>query len=374
MTPIAADALPALYATVLWLSFALAFAFGAIAQRTNFCTMGAIADAVNFGDRTRLRQWLLAIGVAIVGTHLLAATGVIDTAKTFYTGPRFTWLAYALGGLLFGFGMVLAGGCGSKTLVRLGGGSLKALVVFVVLGLFAYMSLRGVLGVFRVTAIEPVSVMLAGPQDLPSVVSRASGADKTRLQWALGLALGGALIAYALMRRDFLSFDNLLAGVGIGGVIVGMWFVSGHIGHLMEHPETLEETFVRTNSGRMEALSFVAPIAYTLDWLMFFSDKSKVLTLGIVAVAGMVAGSTVVALVSRNFRWEGFADTEDTANHIVGAALMGFGGVLALGCTVGQGLSGISTLALGSMIALAGIGGGAVLALKYQMWRVERAE
>ena len=371
MNPISPEALPALYSKVVWLSFALAFIFGSVAQRTGFCTMGAIADLVNFGDRTRLRQWLLAIGVAIAGTQSLAALGLIDTAKAIYTTPRLAWLAYVIGGLLFGFGMVLAGGCGSRTLVRLGGGSLKSLVVFIVLGLVAYMSLRGVLGVFRVSAIEPVAVQLASAQDLPTLLAGALGASKATLQWTLGLGLGGALIAYALARRDFLTFDNLLAGFAIGGVIVAMWFVSGHVGHLAEHPETLEESFVRTNSARMESLSFVAPIAYTLDWLMFFSDKSKVVTIGIAAVSGMLAGSLAMALAAKRFHWEGFADTEDTANHIAGAALMGFGGVLALGCTVGQGLSGLSTLAVGSMLAVGGIVGGAVIALKYQAWRVE---
>src|SRR5690606_21945347 len=130
MTTITPEALPSLHATVLWCTFALAFVFGAIAHRTNFCTMGAIADIVNFSDWTRMRQWVLAIGVAIVATSLLAASGLIDARKALYTGPRFTALSYVLGGLLFGFGMVLAGGCGSRTLVRAGAGSLKSIVVF----------------------------------------------------------------------------------------------------------------------------------------------------------------------------------------------------------------------------------------------------
>jgi uncharacterized protein len=158
----------------------------------------------------------------------------------------------------------------------------------------------------------------------------------------------------------------------VGGVIAAIWYVSGHLGHLAEHPETLEEAFLATNSGRMESLSFVAPMAYVLDWLMFFSDKSKVLTLGIVAVFGMVLGSAVAALITRSFRWEGFGNTEDTANHLAGGALMGFGGVTAMGCTVGQGLSGVSMLAVGSFIALGAIIVGALLALRYQNWRVER--
>jgi|LNFM01.1.fsa_nt_gb uncharacterized protein len=370
--PIDAAALPGLTSTVLWATFALAFVFGAVAQKTHFCTMGAVADLVNFGDWTRMRQWLMAIGVAIIATGLLAATGLIDPAKSIYTGPRLLLLGYVLGGLLFGFGMVLAGGCGSKTLVRVGSGNLKALVVFVVLGVTAFISLRGALAVLRVGSIEPVSITLSTPQDLPSIIAAASGLAKTQLQWIAALVVGGALVAFALARRDFWRLDNLLAGLAIGGVIAGVWYVSGHVGHLTEHPETLDETFLATNTGRMESLSFVAPIAYVLDWLMFFSDKSKALTLGVVAVFGVVAGSASWSLLSREFRWEGFRDTEDTANHIIGAMMMGFGGVVAMGCTVGQGLSGVSTLALGSFIALAAIIGGAIMGLRYQMWRLER--
>lgn len=372
MQPIDAAALPGLTSTVLWTTFVLAVVFGFVAQRTNFCTMGAVADIANFGDWTRMRQWLLAIGVAIIGSSALAATGLIDPSKSFYTGSRFTVLGYVLGGVLFGFGMVLAGGCGSKTLVRVGGGSLKSLVVFVVLGVTAFITLRGALGVFRVNVIEPVHAQFATGQDLPSLVAAASGTAKATWQWILGFVIGGGLCVFALAKRDFRRWDNLLAGGAVGAIIAAVWFVSGNLGHLAEHPETLEETFLATNSGRMESLSFVAPIAYVLDWLMFFSDKSKVLTLGTVAVFGVVAGSAVSALVTRSFRWEGFANTEDTANHIVGAMLMGFGGVTAMGCTVGQGLSGVSVLALGSFVALASIIGGALLALRYQSWRIEQ--
>jgi hypothetical protein len=148
--------------------------------------------------------------------------------------------------------------------------------------------------------------------------------------------------------------------------------VSGHIGYVSEDPNTLEELFVASNSGRMESLSFVAPYAYTLDWLMMFSDKSKVLTIGTVSVIGVIAGAASYALASRTFRWEGFGNAEDVANHMVGGILMGAGGVTALGCTVGQGLSGVSTLAIGSFIAFTAIIVGAMLAFKYQMWRLER--
>ena len=363
--------LVALATLVVTCIFALAFAFGAITAHTNFCTMGSVADIVSFGDWTRMRQWLLAIAVAVLGTNLLAATGVIDTASSFYTSPRFMPLAYVIGGLLFGFGMVLTGGCGSKSLVRAGGGSLKSLVVLVVLGIVAYISLRGLLAVFRVGVLEPVGARLATTQDLPSLLA-GLGLSKPVLQLGLSALVAAALLIIVFRDRGFRTFDNLLAGFGIGAIIVAAWVVSGTIGHVEEHPNTLQEAFLRTNSGRMESLSFVAPVAYTIDYLMFFSDTSKVVTIGIAAVIGMITGSAAYALASGQFRWEGFRDTEDTANHLIGAALMGFGGVTALGCTVGQGLSGVSTLALGSLIALASIIAGAVLALKYQAWRISK--
>jgi hypothetical protein len=175
-----------------------------------------------------------------------------------------------------------------------------------------------------------------------------------------------------LARAEGRSRGVLLGGLGIGAVIAAMWWVSGRLGYVAEDPNTLQEAFVATNSQRMESLSFVAPIAYTIDWLIFFSDKSKVLTIGIVSTVGVIVGSALTAVATRTFRWEGFASAEDTANHIVGGVLMGVGGVTALGCTVGQGLSGLSTLAIGSFIAFASIVGGAVLALRYQVWRIER--
>jgi uncharacterized protein len=363
----------AITSQVLWAAFALAVLFGAIAQRTHFCTMGAVADIVNIGDWTRMRMWVLAIGVAMLGFNTMVALGWVDAGKSLYAGPRVIWLSNALGGLLFGFGMVLASGCGSKTLVRIGGGNLKSVVVFGVLGIAAFATLKGITGVARVATVDRIAFELAGPQDLPSLAAGAFGVAKPFAAQLLGTLLGGGLIVWVLARREGRSLDVLIGGAGIGAVIVATWWVSGRLGHVAEDPNTLQEAFVGTNSQRMESLSFVAPIAYSIDWLIFFSDKSKVLTLGIVSTAGVIVGSLLVALATRSFRWEGFANAEDTGNHLIGAVLMGVGGVTAMGCTVGQGLSGVSTLALGSFIAFAGIVGGAVLALRYQVWRLERS-
>ena len=365
--------LPGVTASVLWAAFALATVFGAIAQRTHFCTMGAVADIVNIGDWTRMRMWAMAIGVAMLGFNAMVAAGWVQAANSIYAGPNLLWLSNIVGGLLFGVGMVLASGCGSKTLVRVGGGNLKSLVVLLVLAVAAYATMRGVLAVARAAALDAAAITLPSGQDLPSLLAHASGASRQTLALWLGGALGLALLGWGLSRPEGRSAEALLGGLGIGAVIVGVWWVSGRLGYVAEHPVTLEASFLATNSRRMESLSFVAPVAYTMDWLILFSDTSRVLTLGIVSVFGVVLGSAVVARMSGSFRWEGFAGTEDTANHIAGAALMGAGGVTAMGCTIGQGLSGVSTLALGSFLALGGILAGGVLGLRYQTWRVERS-
>lgn len=357
---------------ILGLAFAVAFAFGAIGQKTHFCTMGAVADIVNMGDWSRMRMWLLAIGVAILGSAALHAAGLIDLGKSIYRTPNFIWLSYLVGGLCFGVGMVLASGCGSKTLIRIGGGNLKSLVVFLVLGLVAYMTMRGVLGVFRVNVLEKVALTFPGGQDVPALLTAAGMEAKSAFRLAV-FGIGGGLTVFCLARRDFRTFDNLLGGIGSGLAVVAAWYVSGHLGYLAEHPETLAEAFLATNSGRMEALTFVAPQAYALELLMLWTDSSRKLTFAIATVLGVIAGSAAWALLSRGFRWEGFASVEDTASHLIGASLMGFGGVVAMGCTIGQGLSGFSTLALGSIVTFLAIVAGAVAALKFQYWRLMRA-
>lgn len=357
---------------VLWAAFAVSVLFGVIAQRTHFCTMGAISDIVNMGDWTRMRMWVMAVGVAMIGFHSMAWMGWIDPSQTLYASGRIIWLSALVGGGLFGLGMVLASGCGSKTLVRIGSGNLKSLVVFVVMGLAAFATLRGISGVLRVNTVDRATFDMDGGSGLAQWLGGVLGWEPAMAYLVVGGLVGLVLLGVALAGRGFVSRNNLLAGFGIGATVVGMWWVSGKLGFVPEHPETLEAVYVGTNSGRAEALTFTAPMAYVLDWLMFFSDKSKVLTLGIVSVLGVVAGSFFYSLVTRSFHWEGFRNTQDTALHLVGAVLMGVGGVTAMGCTVGQGLSGLSTLSLTSVIAVAGIVGGAVLGFRFQIWLLER--
>ena len=335
---------------------------GIISHRTHFCTMGAISDVVHLGDWTRARQWALAIAVAMFGFAALTDLGLIDASKTLYASTRLMWLSTLVGGVMFGYGMVIASGCGNKALVRIGGGNLKSVVVFVVMGISAFATLKGITAVLRASTVDTLFI------DMPA------GANFN----ALGISGAGYLFAtlllvWVLRDKDFWTFNSFLAGLGVGGVVVAMWWVSGHLGFVPEHPETLDAVYVATSSGRIEALNFVAPIANTLDWLMFYSDASKVLTTGVMAVSGVVCGSALSALQSKTFRLEGFANPRDLGQHLLGSVLMGVGGVTAMGCTIGQGLSGMSTLSLNAFMALAAIVVGAVVSLRQQAARLERS-
>jgi hypothetical protein len=229
--------------------------------------------------------------------------------------------------------------------------------------------------VWRANGLDPVrfdvAALGATTSDLAAVLG-ALGLGVTAKAW-VGFAVAGALAVWVFASRDFRSTGEMVfGGLVIGAVIVGGWYLTAHLGYVAEDPQTLEEKFVATSSGRAESFSFTGPVAALLELLVFWTDQSRTLTFGIAGVLGMAAGSMVVALATRSFRWEGFASVEDLANHIVGGILMGFGGVTALGCTIGQGLTGISTLALGSFIALTSIIAGSMAAVKYQMWRLER--
>ena len=356
---------------VLWASFALSLIFGAIAQRTHFCTMGALSDVINMGDWSRMRQWALVMATAMAGFAMLSWSGQIDPKQSLYNTPRWLWLSTLIGGTLFGVGMVLASGCGNKTLIRMGTGNLKSWVVFVFMGVSAFATLKGLTAVWRHRSIDTVFIDMPAGAHLGTWAS--AWADMSQAWPLTGLAVGGALALWAFSSKDFWQAHHVFAGVGLGLVATAMLWVSGHLGFVPEHPETLEAVYLTTNSGRMEAMSFVAPMAYSLDWLMFYSDVSKVLSFGMVSAMGVVCGAAISSVLNGSFRWEGFGQTADLAHHLVGAVLMGVGGVTAMGCTIGQGVSGISTLSLNAITAVLGIGLGAWLAFKYQTWSLERS-
>jgi uncharacterized protein len=353
--------------------FALAFVFGAIAQKTNFCTMGAISDVVNMNHWSRMRMWLLTVAVAVLGANALDLAGLVDLSKAVTQQPTLRWLSAAIGGLVFGVGMTLAGGCANRNLVRLGAGSLRSLVVLVFMGLAAYMTMKGLLAAGRAAVLDPVSVPLAergwADQGLPTAIFQLTGLAEPTARALLMAAVALPLLAFVLRDANYRKASpQAIGGVLMGLVITGGFYLSGAIG-FGENPETLEDSFFATNSRALESMSFVGPLGYGLELLMLWTDASLKITLGIASLLGVVAGAAMMAWHMDRFRWEGFGSLQDLRRQLLGAVLMGFGGITALGCTVGQGMTGLSTLAIGSAIAVAGIVGGCVATLRYLAWR-----
>ena len=355
---------------VVWGGFALAFVFGAVANKSNFCIMGAISDVVNMGHWGRVRMWLLTIAVAIIGSNLLHYFGQIDLAQSVYQRPVLPWLSLLLGGALFGVGMSIAAGCTNKNLVRLGGGSIRSLVVLVFLAISAYMSLKGLFAQWRSSYLDPVAIDLAiwglSNPGLASVLAKLTGVPAPTALLLTALPVGFGLLLFVFKEQRFrANLVQIGAATVLGLLIVAGWYVTGHLGH-GENPDTLETVYFATNTRTLESMSFVAPTAYSLEMLMLWTDKSLRASFGVASVLGVVLGSFAYAIGSRQFRWEGFASLEDLRTQLFGAVLMGFGGITAMGCTIGQGLSGVSTLALGSLLAISGIVGGAVATMKWQ--------
>ncbi len=355
--------------TVLLGGWIVAFAFGAIASRSNFCTMGAVADVVNMGHWGRARSWLLALAVAVLGSNLMYMAGWVDLSQSVYHRPVIPWLSLLAGGAVFGIGMTLAGGCPNKNLVRLGQGSMRALVVLVFLGLAGYMTLKGIFAQCRSDYLDPVVLDVSGlglrTLSIPSLLSSGTGWPLEQSVMASMVLVAGGLLMFVLADRDFRSQPGQVASAtALGLLITAGWYITGHLGY-GESEETLETVYFATNTRTLESLTFVGPVAYTLELLMLWSDKSLHATFGIATVAGVVMGSLAVSLSGKSFRVEGFASVDDLQRHLTGAVLMGFGGVTSIGCTIGQGLSGLSTLAPASLLAVGGIVAGSALAMKW---------
>jgi uncharacterized membrane protein YedE/YeeE len=291
--------------------------------------------------------------------------------NTIYANPQISWLSLVLGGALFGAGMVLGSGCASKSIVRLGGGNLKSLVVLMAMGISALATLRGLPAVWRVNSLDLVTVGTGPGPFAGQWLASASGLALPMAWLVSALLVSGLMLLWVFKDRGALTAGAVGAGVGVGAMVLAVWWTSGVLGFVPEHPETLEAVFLTTASGRMESMSFTAPVAYWWDALMYFSDGSKRITLGMATAAGLLLGAHLSARWEGSFRWEGFTQTSDLAVHLLGGSLMGMGAVLALGCTVGQGLSGLSTLSLGSALAVLGIVLGAVAALQWQLRRAE---
>jgi len=335
--------------------FVLGGLFGATAQRTNFCTMGAISDMVFMGNWNRMRAWLMAMGVAMLVSQAMHALEIVDLNESIYLTPMFGWAGAIIGGLMFGFGMTMGGGCGNKTLVRLGAGNLKSLVVAIVLGIFAYMTLRGLIGMGRVELEAVTNIDLSEnyeSQSIPDLLSGLTGASADILRWIVTIVLGGGLLAFCFKDAGFrASKRDMAAGMIIGLLVPAAWYATGVIGY---------DDFEPTVLG---SFTFVNPTGESIMYLMTFSGAT--INFGIAVVGGVITGSFIMAMATGTFAVESFSNADDMIRHLIGAALMGTGGILAMGCTIGQGITGMSTLALASLIALASIIAGGVYGMKY---------
>jgi len=319
--------------------------FGAVVFRTNYCAMGSLSDIYNFGDYRRFRAWLLAAATALVGAQLLAHAGVVALDKSMYLAPTLNWVGNAMGGVVFGIGMVFAGGCPSRNLARAGAGDLRALITLLVLGLTAYMAIGGVLGPVRArmeaaTAI-PLDLESQGLDQLLSAILRAP-VGATNLVATLILA-GGALAYCAADKKFRASPVHILSGLAIGGCVVAGWALSG-----------LAADEFAARPVQPISLTYIRPVGDALEWLQRFT-AAPVPSFGVSSVFGALFGAGAAAVGMGRFRLTGFSDTGDMLRNLLGAALMGVGGVLALGCTVGQAITGVSTLAFGSLLTFAAI-------------------
>lgn len=362
---------------VLLSGLLLAMLLGAVVRKTGFCTMGSVSDWINMGHKGRLHAWFFAIAVAITGVLILEAAGIADFSTTLppYRSALFMWPRYILGGLMFGVGMTLSSGCGNQTAVRMGGGNTKSMLVFLVMGVWAYlMTKTNFYGYAFHSWMLPLSFDLtrAGidSQELSAVLAGMVGIKPSAALHSVvgGIAALGIFFVVLRSRHFRERFDFFLSGAVVGGLIVVAWYVTG--GSLGAEWKEFAEFMDQPPVGvATQSLTFVNPTGEALYYLTR-PTETGLITFGVVVYAGVVAGSLVYSLVTRSFHFEWFRSLGDFINHAVGGTLMGIGGVLAMGCSIGQGVTGVSTLAVGSIMALASIILGSALTMKVAYYRL----
>lgn len=331
---------------------------GVAGRAGRFCTLAMLEDAFFASNTRRLKSFALAAAVALLLTQLMAVLGLVDLSSSIYLTSSIGLGGAIIGGFAFGIGMALVGTCGFGTLVRIGGGDLRAIVVYLVLGISALAAMRGLTGFMRITLIEPLSLPL--PQDatqsLDSLLAPLLG-NHARAIVLSCVSLG--LLTWSFADGKLVRSPRLLvAGLAAGLAVAFGWFATGWLGHDDFDPD------------RVASLTFVAPLGNSILYIATFSGSRA--DFGIGSVAGVVLGSLIAALFSRGFRWEACDDARELKRHMLGALLMGTGGIMSMGCTIGQGLSAFSTLAVSAPVTLLAIACGARLGLEYTMtgeWR-----
>ena len=362
--------------TLLIYTSILGFILGYVVNKTNFCTMGAVSDLVNIGDDSRLKAWLLAITTAIIGVTTLEYLGIVDVSDSRipYRNSVLFWPRYIIGGIMFGVGMTLASGCGNKILIRIGGGNLKSIFVLLVAGLMALLMTRtDFYGTIFHSWMNPISPDLAKlgipDQSVQTIFASLSNIDTSNIIITLliPIIICFFLLKYILSSYSSLSSDNILSGIVVGLVVTFAWLISGgELGQAwIENNDFLDTPYP---SVGVQSFTFINPMGEVLIYTSSIFDNFY-LTFGVTALISTIIGSFVYSLISNNLRIEWFANRYDFYRHLIGAVLIGIGGVLSLGCTIGQGVSGVSTLAIGSIITLVSIIFGASLMMKIEYYR-----
>ncbi len=354
------------------LAFALSILFGAVARKTEFCPLGGIADIMQNGNSGRFRMYLLAIAVAMLGVALLEANALVDFDGTRppYRMAQFRWPAYLVGGLLFGIGMTLCRGCGMKNMVNLGGGNLRSVVAILGMGSAAFLMLyvEGFFADYFLSWVMPLTpdLELSGldHQDLGTLLSHWSGLEIATLRTAIALLIAGTLMILALRSSDFRERrDNAVGGLLIGLIIVSAFYLSGGpVGELAQESSDFMDQ--PQNGMGIQSYTFIRPMG---DLLYVLSNPQWYLvTFGLVAFLGVGTGSLLFNLLSSSFRIEWFGSSREFIRYLAGGLLVGIGGILGMGCTLGQGIAGTSTLALGSFIDLGALILGAWIGIRMQ--------
>ena len=341
-----------------WWGLAIGIVFGFVVYRTNYCAMGAISDIESFGDYRRFRAWMLAAATAMIGAWFIQANEIADISSSIYLTTNFNIVASIIGGVIFGYGVVFAGGCVTKNIVRVGAGDLRSAINLVVVGIFAYMTIGGILGLVRATAMGPFLIDLTErdleTQSVGSLISLVSGGKVANINMFAMIVIAGVIAIWCFKDKSFRSSPvHITSGVIIGLSVIATWFLTGLAA------DDLAEVVVPVTS-----LTFVRPTGDTLEYLMRYTALGAP-SIGVVTLAGTLLGAFIGAIMKRRFSFTTFADQADTKRNLFGAALMGIGGILALGCTVGQAITGVSTLAVGSMITFAAIVAGGFIGIKH---------
>ncbi|MBK0329097.1 YeeE/YedE family protein [Rhodobacteraceae bacterium F11138] len=320
---------------------------GLAARLGRFCTLGAIEDLLYGGNGLRMRMWVLAIGVAVTGSFALMATGLLTGADTYYLSIRWMPQASVIGGLMFGYGMALSGNCGYGAIARLGGGDLRSFVIVLVMGVSTYVVLAGPLAPLRDALFHQSPVISGVPPGLAHHAAALTGFPVT----GIGIAVGLLFCAAALVSGPFRTDRNAM----FWSIVVGLAIVSGWAGTQYVRQVGFDATPVVSHS-------FSAPLGETILFAM--TGSARAISFAVGSIAGVWLGAFIGSLIKGHFRWEACEDPRELRRQIIGAAIMGAGAVIAMGCTVGQGLSAFSVLAISAPVTMMAIFAGAAFGLR----------